>query len=357
MKLTALLVLLVPLGALSGCQKEEAETPEPARPVRSIVVEVAATQAASFTGTVDPQVRIDYSFQLLGRMVARPVDVGDAVEEGTLLASLDASVQEQGVRAAEASLAGAQASLSNATGVASRQEALQSSNVATQAAVDSARQALQSARSAVLQAQATLDKEREQLSYARLAANGPGIVTAVSAEPGTVVSPAQTIVTVARPDRRDAVIDLPEAFANTLSLGIQVPVTLEQDPGATASGSIREIAPLADPVTRTRRVKIALSDPPDSFRLGSIVRVSLSADAPDALVVPNGAILERDGDTFAWVLPDDADVATLRPVEAERRADGRWTVRDGLKAGERIAAAGVRTLAEGQRIKVERTAP
>lgn len=355
MKSVRSLVFVFPILALAGCQDEDVAAPAPARPVRTLVLEAAGARTASFTGSVEPQISTDYSFQILGRMVSRAVDVGDMVETGALLASLDASVQEQGVQAAEASLAGAQASLSNATGVASRQEALRASNVATQADVDSAAQALQSARSAALQAQASLDKEREQLGYARLVATGPGIVTSVSAEPGQVVSPGQAVVTVARPDRRDAVIDLPETFAGSLAIGTEFPVTLELDPGVSARGVVREIAPLADPVTRTRRVKIALADPPESFRLGSIVRVSLPAGAPAALIVPAGAVREQDGRTFAWVVADGADVPTLRSIVAQRRADGRWGVDSGLSVGERIVTAGVNTLAEAQRVRIEGT--
>ncbi|BDA84654.1 hemolysin secretion protein D [Aureimonas sp. SA4125] len=341
---------------LAGCQSEEPAPAPVVRPVKSVLVEPFGQQPLTFSGSVEPQVSTDVSFQILGRMVDRRVNVGDIVAAGAVLATLDASVQEQNVQAAEAALASAEASLSNATGVASRQRALQASRVATQATVDEAEQSLQSTRSAVLQARSALDKAREQLGYARLTAGAPGIVTAVSAEAGQVVSPGQTVVTIARPDLRDAVVDLPDRLAATLKRGAPLRVQLELDPDVTAEGTVREIAPLADAVTRARRVKIALIDPPEGFRLGSIVKVALTGGEAKALALPASAILRRDGESFVWVILEGSDTVTLRPVAVREEADGRLAVLDGLKAGERVAAAGANTLTDGQRVKIEETA-
>lgn len=348
--LNALPLLLL---LLAGCQSEEAASTPAVRPVKSMIVQPFGAQPVTFSGSVEPQISTDFSFRILGRMVDRRVDVGDTVAEGAILASLDPSVQEQDVQAAEAALVGAQASLSNATGVASRQRALQSSSVATQATVDQAEQALQSTRSAALQAQAALEKAREQLNYTRLVAETPGIVTAVSAEAGQVVSPGQSIVTVARPDLRDAVVDLPDNFASALRRGTPLRVHLELNANVTAEGTVREIAPLADPVTRARRVRIALRDPAEGFRLGSIVQVALPVGAQEALALPASAVLRRDDRTFVWTIPEGGDTVSLRPVEVRQEADGRYAVLSGLQEGERIAAAGAESLEEGQRVKIE----
>ncbi|WP_279483795.1 efflux RND transporter periplasmic adaptor subunit [Aureimonas sp. SK2] len=351
MRTLYILPCLLPL--LTGCQGEEAAPALTVRPVKSMVVQPFGAQPVSFSGSVEPQISTDFSFRILGRMVDRRVNVGDSVAAGAILATLDPSVQEQDVQAAEAAVVSAQASLSNATGVATRQQALKASNVSTQAEVDQAEQSLQSTSSAVLQAEAALGKAREQLGYTRLAAGTPGIVTAVSAEAGQVVSPGQTVLTIARPDLRDAVVDLPDSFATALDLGATLRVRLELDETVTAEGIIREVAPLADPVTRARRVKIALRDPSDGFRLGSIVQVALPIGAEEALALPASAILRRDSKAFVWVVPDGSDTVSLRPVDVRQEADGRFAVLNGLKAGERVAVAGANTLANGQRVKIE----
>lgn len=350
-------IVLGSLALLAACGAEEPVVEPPVRPVKSLVVQPFGQQPTIFSGTVEPQVSTDYSFQILGRLVDRLVDVGDTVSEGALLATLDARVQEQDVQAAEAALASAEASLANAGGVATRQRALQTSSFATQAAVEDAEQLFQSARSAELQARASLDQTRERLDDTRIVADFAGIVTAVSAEDGQVVSPGESVLTVARPDLRDAVIDLPGPFADLLAIGAPLPVALELDPSVSATGTVREIAPLADPVTRSRRVRVALREPPEGFRLGTIVRVALTGDEAQALALPEAAILRRDGETFVWVISAGGDAVALRSVAVREAGDGRWAVESGLEGGERVVAAGVNSLSEGQRVRIEEATP
>ena len=120
-------------------------------------------------------------------------------------------------------------------------------------------------------------------------------------------------------------------------------------------GQIREIAPQADPVTRTQRVRIALNDPPPSFRLGSTVTARLSSDQVQVLRVPASAVLTKDGETFVWVVDLPASTVSLRKVELS--ADGSGIrVNGGLAAGTRIVTAGIHSLKQGQQVRIEQDA-
>lgn len=338
---------------LAACQPDEPAAEAPPRPVKSVVIRPFRDQAPVFTGVVDPRVSTDYSFRILGRMVARDVDVGDLVRKGERLAALETTVLQQAVDSAEAAATGANATLANAVGVEARQRALRQTNTATQADLDNAVQALEAARSAATQAVAALAKAREQLGYASLAAEFDGVVTAVSAEPGQVVAAGQSVVTVASPDRRDAVVDLPDGMAGRLALGAPLKVRLQLAPAIEAAGAVREIAPLADPVTRTRRVKIALDSPDDRFRLGSIVTVALPGDDAGFLALPHAAVLGTDGTRRVWVVSADGTSVATRQVTVRPAPDGQWVVLDGLAEGERVVTAGVNSLAEGQRVRID----
>jgi len=338
---------------LAACQPDEPAAETPPRPVKSMVIRPFRDQAPVFTGVVEPRVSTVYSFRLLGRIVDRDVDVGDLVSKGERLAALETTVLQQAVDAAEASAAGANATLANAVGVEARQRALRQTNTATQADLDNAVQALEAARSAATQAVAALAKAREQLGYANLLAEFDGVVTAVSADPGQVVAAGQSVVTVASPDRRDAVVDLPDAMAGRLALGTALDVALQLAPTIRAAGSVREIAPLADPVTRTRRVKIALENPDERFRLGSIVTVALPGDDAAFLALPRTAVLAEDGASRVWVVAPDGTTVGTRAVTVRPAADGQLVVVDGLAEGERVVTAGVNSLAEGQRVRVD----
>ena len=101
---------------------------------------------------------------------------------------------------------------------------------------------------------ANLTKALEQLGYAELKADFDGVVTAVSADVGQVVTPAQTVVTIARPDLREAVVDIGPDFPVPLRIGLSFRVSLQLLPTVQVEGRIREIAPQADPLTRSYRV-------------------------------------------------------------------------------------------------------
>src|SRR6202008_3465353 len=163
-------------------------------------------------------------------------------------------------------LAKAQALLENATGTEERKRILIKSDATSKQTLDDAEQVRAGAQASTARAKANLTKAIEQLGYAQLKADFAGVVTAVRADVGQVVSPGQTVVTVARPDVREAVIDVGPDFPVALQLGLSFTVRLQLLPTIQVEGRIREIAPQADDATRMRRIRIALTDPPPSFR-------------------------------------------------------------------------------------------
>src|SRR6202008_2992946 len=106
------------------------------------------------------------------------------------------------------------------------------------------------AEASVAHAQANLTKALEQLGYAELKADFAGVVTAVTADVGQVVAPGQIVATIARPDVREAVVDIGPDFPVPLRIGLPFRVSLQLLPTVHVEGKIREIAPQADPVTR-----------------------------------------------------------------------------------------------------------
>ena len=235
---------------------------------------------------MEPRYKTDLSFRVLGRLIARPVNVGDTVEQGEIVAAIDPTALELAVRSAKADLSRSQAQLANASATEERQRTLIATDTTSKETLDNAVQVRAGAQASVARAQANLTKAIEQLSYAQLKADFAGVVTAVSADVGQVVSPGQTVVTVARPDVREAVVDIGPDFPVPLRVGLPFTVSLQILPSVHVEGQIREIAPQADPVTRTQRVRIALNDPPPTFRLGATVTARLATDQRAILRVP-----------------------------------------------------------------------
>jgi RND family efflux transporter MFP subunit len=351
MKRLALLAVL----ALAGCDKPQPAA-APVRPVMSALVAETTVDPLALAGVVAARVETPFAFRVLGRLVSRPAQIGDLVQKGQTLAAIDPLAVQLGVRSAEADLASAQAQLANALGVAERQGALLKTNATTQAQVDAAEQARASALAGQNRALAALAKAKEELDYAVLKSDFSGVVTNTGAEVGQTVSPGQMVVDVADPSERDAVIDAPDAAAATLALGTPFEVAAQLDPETRATGRVREIAPQADPTTRTRRIRIGLDDPPDGFRLGSTITASPLDGARKAVRLPASAILRRDGKAMVWIVdPASGQVATREVALADASRDP-VEVTSGLEPAMRVVTAGVHSLVEGQKVRLEQRA-
>ena len=124
------------------------------------------------------------------------------------------------------------------------------------------------------------------MGFTELKADAPGVVTAVGAEPHEVVQAGQMIVRLARHDGRDAVFDVPAQVLRTAQGEPEISVRLTDDPKVTATGRVREVAPQADPVTRTFQVKVGLTDPPEAMRLGATVIGSMQGNAEPIIEIP-----------------------------------------------------------------------
>lgn len=342
------------IAALAGCSKSEEKPPEIIRPVLSTVIEPQTTRTFGFAGSIEPQVSADLAFRLLGRVVSRDVKVGDIVSKGTTIATLDPTALELAVQAARAELSNAEAQFTNAAASEDRQRQLLAAANTSQAVFDAAQQARQAAEAGVERAKAALAKSQEQLGYARLFSDFDGVVTATGAEVGQTVSAGQTIVTVARSDLREAVVDIPDQLTGDLSVGTPFEVILQSLPSIQTQATLREIAPQADPSTRSRRVKLTLTDPPQAFRLGSTVTATRVAKVAPTIELPLSALLQKNGGDKVWIVDEKTSSVSTREIKIASKNSASFIVAEGLEAGMRVVTAGVHSLEEGQKVKIPR---
>ena len=316
------LVFAVLALALPGSCKQEAEAPPPVRPVLSVKAEVRTRETLGpFAGSIQPRYSTDFSFRLFGRMLSRTVDVGATVQQGDELAAVDPSIQSILVRNAEAAAVSAEAQLANAAAEEARQRPLAERNITPQATFDLVVQNRQTAAATLVRAQTSLRRAQDQLSFTRLRADFAGVVTATFVDAGQVVNAGQKILTIAKPEVREAVISVPSALGGKLAGGdtFDTLVELDQTVKMRAAG-VRSVDPSADPVTRTRLVFYTLTDPPPAFRLGITVQVTLSKPVSPRVDLPATALLEQDGKAQVWVVDPASGKVALRDVGDRRRA-------------------------------------
>ncbi|WP_296742953.1 efflux RND transporter periplasmic adaptor subunit [Mesorhizobium sp.] len=343
---------LILIASLTACSRSEEKAPEVIRPVLSVVVQPKTVETFGFAGTVQPQYSADLAFRLLGRIVSRDVKVGDIVTKGTTIAALDPTALELAVQASKADLSNAQAQFANASASEERQRALLASANTSQAVYDAAQQAKQAAAAGVERANAALAKSQEQLGYARLFSDFDGVVTAVGAEVGQTVSAGQTVVTVARTDPREAVVDIPDQLTGDLTVGTPFDIILQSLPTIKTQAKLREIAPQAEGTTRTQRVRLTLVNPPPAFRLGSTITATRVTQVTPTIELPMTALLETDGADKVWIVDPQTSSVSMREIKIASKNGGSFTVASGLDAGMRVVTAGVHSLSEGQKVKV-----
>ena len=334
-----------------GCNRPAPPT-EAARPVRTVTVEQRAEgEIVSLTGHVRAKDQASLAFRLDGRMIERPVNVGDVLKAGQVVARLDPQIPDNALRAAEANLASLEAVLTEARLTFGRKQELLQNGWTPRANFDEAQQKLLTAQAQVDAAQAQVRIAREQESYTVLYADASGAVTATGAEPGEVVRAGQMIVQLARQGGRDAVFDVPEQLIRTGPRDPRVEIVLNDDRNVRAVGRVREVAPQADAATRTYQVKVGIADPPDAMRLGATVTASIQLSAPPGVEVPASALTEVDGPPAVWVVDPQSQSVSLRNVEVLRHDPATVVISEGLETGEVVVTAGAQTLRPGQKIR------
>lgn len=320
-------------------EKTPTDTAQPTGPklVRAFVAGAdAAPESSRYSGEVRARHEAQLGFRVGGKMIERLVDAGAHVKAGQPLARLDP---------ADARLAAAQAEAGAALAAADlgRTRELRDKNFVSQAALDAR---VTAAKSADAQAQLA----RNQAAYTTLTADAPGVVAAVLAEPGQVLAAGQGAFRIARDGEREAAIALPEAALPTIRPGSAAEVRLWAD-GRTYAGNVREIAPAADPATRTFAARIAIKDAEPDLPLGMTATVNFPQQRTARIVVPLAAIFQQGNRPAVWLIGKD-DAVELRPVEVERYADQGAILRGGLREGERVVAAGAFRLTAGEKVRI-----
>ena len=324
-----------------------------ARPAR--VMEIAyqqRSQSLVLAGTVVPRIESTLGFRVAGKITARTVDVGTIVKPGDLIAQLDPSDYRLAVDNARAALASADADYARAKADHERYLNLRGSGAFTPQTLEQRQSLAATTFARVDQAKSQLSSAENNLAYTELRADAPGVVTAVQAEVGQVMTQGQGVVRVARTDELEILVGVPEHRLKAVRQAKAASFELWSDPGHRHAATLRELSPSADPMTRTYPARFSVIDPPEFIGLG--MTATLAFERPDAAPVaevPLSAIFQRGTQPAVWVVDKESGTVTLRPVTIARWRDDSAAIASGVKDGEIIATAGVHKLEAGQKVK------
>ncbi|HEY2533906.1 MAG TPA: efflux RND transporter periplasmic adaptor subunit [Xanthobacteraceae bacterium] len=349
---TALLAFVLPM-LLAACERNSEAAAPVARPVRTVTVEKhEAGLPVTLTGRIEAEDEVSLGFRIAGRLLENSAKLGDRVQPGAVVARLEPQNELNGLRSAEANLAAAQAQLTVAQNHFERQDTLLKQGWTTRANWDQAKKALQTAQAQVDSAEAQLKAAQDLVSFTQLEADAPGVVTEVGPRAGAVVQAGQMIVRLARQDGRDAVFDVPAQLIRSAPSDPQITVSLTDDPTVTAQGRIREVAPQANPVTRTFDVKVGLTDPPEAMRLGATVTGRMQMEAFPVIDIPASALTRFNQQPAVWIVDPSNLTVSPRNIDVLRYDPATVAVSEGLNAGEIVVTAGVQALHPGQKVRL-----
>ncbi|MFO1458294.1 MAG: efflux RND transporter periplasmic adaptor subunit [Verrucomicrobiota bacterium] len=334
--------LLVVLGIpWSGCGRE---TPKPATeadaPPAPIAVRVAVARSGGdpvtedVVGTVRSRLQAQVESKVAGRVEFIRADPGQKVQAGDVLVRLDA--REWTARRDQALAVREQADRD-----LDRVSRLVRDGAATASELDAVR-----ARQRV--AAANEAEAETLLGQLKVVAPFDGVVTRKRVDVGDLAVPGRPLVDVEDPSRLRFEADVPEALVDHVSMGLRLPVRVSAavDP---LEGVVSEVAPVADPATRTYLVRLDLPSVP-GLRTGQFGRVAIPMGPATGIYVPTSAVTQRGQLERVFVVSGGR--AHLRLVRTGRRSGDSVEVDAGLKAGETVVVDDSDTLRDGQEVSV-----
>ena len=338
--------------ALAGCNEKVAEKAAPFRPVLVATVHYEAeSPERSFVGTIKPRIETDMGFRVPGKVAKRLVEVGETVDVGQPLATLDEVDLKLQAEQAEAELRASTGVLAQAAAAETRAKELKAKGWSTDAQLDQAKAAADEARARLNRAQRSVELTNNSLSYATLLADTRGVVTATLIDAGQVVASGQTAIRVARLGEKEAVVAIPETLLGRAKVGV-ASVSLWSEPNKKYTAKLREIAPAADPATRTYLAKFSLPEAGDNVSLGMTATLTL-ADAATTRVarLPLSALFSEGGDPSLYVVDDKGEVV-LKPVIVKAYESNDVVISGGVDEGDEVVALGVQKLDPAQKVRV-----
>lgn len=347
---------LLSLALLVGCDQAP-PPPEPIRPVRVVTASPQIFESrSSYTSEVRARYETNLAFRVGGKIVARYVEIGSEVKKGTLLARLDPEDTRLAIQNAKAQVSAAQANFNQAQIELNRYKKLFDGKVISQAELDRRLNTYNTAEAQLDSARSQLRVAQNQMDYTELHADADGVITAIGVEAGQVVSAGQTVMKLARPEEKEVVFNVAENRLDELRSATGIAISLWAQPDKEYVGVVREIAPGADPVTRTYAVKVTVQDPPATMRLGMTATVSIiRRSGASVIALPLAALYQQGDKPAVWIYAANENgqgSVTLQPVQVAAYIENAVLISGGLKAGDKVVTAGVHKLIPGQTVRL-----
>ncbi len=366
-KATLLLALLMGTVIVSACGKKDdakdataaagkdatAAKAEAPRPVRFMQVGMSSLSDISYLpGEVRPRFEQRYGFRVPGKISRRLVDVGQEVKAGQVLAVLDSQDVLPAINAQAAQVEVAKTDFKLQQSETKRQQDLRDKGFVSGAALERQVATADAADARVKAAQSQLASAQNGLNFQTLRADKAGVVIAVDAEAGSVVTAGQSVVRVAQLGEKEIVVNVPERAVGLLKTAKGFAAHFDALPGKLYAAKLRELSPAADAASRTYTAKLSIVNADDALKLGMSATVRLDLGAAEVIVVPNTALYTRDNSTRVWLVDRASETVKAVEIKTGESTNDGVTVLSGLKPGDLVVTAGANLLQLGQKVRL-----
>jgi RND family efflux transporter MFP subunit len=338
-------LLLSGIVMLPGCkgQDEHAES-KTQPPLPSVTVEVKKVQdelvrsRIEVVGTIEAVERASISARISGQIIELPVVLGSKVQKGDVLVKISAGEISAKVLQADAQLSQARRNLA-------REKKLQKQGASTQETVKSLRDVTRIAEAAYKEAQTMLD-------YTIITAPFSGTITNKIANIGDLASPGKLLLQIENGEELQVLAQVPEALLLKVSVGDILSVEI---PAAdlTLTGEVAEVAPAANPMSRTAPVKINIISGPN-LRVGQFARIALEGSGDSTIMLVESGVQFRGQMEIVFVVDEKEKIARMRLVKTGIAYDGEIEIISGLDPGELVVVSSADKLQDGQPLDIKK---
>jgi membrane fusion protein, multidrug efflux system len=347
----------------SGCEKQEAIVEDPVRPVKAVKVgDLERLMERKFPGRSSATEEVELSFRIPGRLMSLAVDIGDEVKKGDVVARLDPHDYEVTQQLVEGQLGTGRAALKRAQSEYARILRIRKSDpgAVSQSMVDRALEGRDRARANIKSLTASLNSAKDNVRYTNLYAPWAGTVVKKYVENFQDLLAKQKILRLIDSSKIEFKVDVPEHLIILVPYVTKLIVEFNPFPGREISATIKEVGKEASETTRTYPVTLIMEQPEDIKIMPGMAGTATAESVPPEMLseqgidVPSSAVFSSDDKKtfYVWVIDEKTNTAHRREVKVGKLATVGIRLEDGLKPGEWVAAAGVHSIHEGQKVRI-----
>ncbi len=347
--------------AFSSCKEEEKKKVEVLRPVNYQVVGTSdAQKIRSFSGVAKAGDEIELSFRSTGIITELNVTVGQKVKKGDRISKLDNVQANLAYEQSVSALNSANSAMKTAKSALDRVKSLYESGSQSLSDYETAKNHYQSALDQYESARRNKSIQQSQISYGFITAPKDGTIASRAGTLNANVSAGQVIAVLNAGEQINIMVGLPENVINKVQTGMEVDISLSAMED-TFKGSVLEVSPVVDGNSSTYPIKIDIITPTTAIKPGMAANVTFNFGAGEAandntLVVPVKAVGEDGNGNYVFIIETDDNktgIVKKQTIELGELTSDGFRIKSGLNGGEKIATAGLQTLLDGQKVRLQ----